>query len=98
MKKTKKTSTIKTTIKTISSIIVGYGVGEIAGSVLKDFTPNARGLKKLAIKAGALAITGMAVVKVSDFVDHEIDDIFDSVEEVSNKIEANTPEKEAAAE
>lgn len=98
MKKTKKKSTIKNTVKAISSVIVGYGVGEIVGSILKDFTPSARGLKKLAIKAGALAITGMAVVKVSDFVEHEVDDIFDIVEEVSNKVEANTQEKEVDVE
>lgn len=96
MKKIKKTQKdqIKAGIKLASSLVVGYGVGEIVGFVLKDFQPSAKGIKKSAIKIGALALTGMAIKKTCDYVENEIDEAFDMCDEMVNGINVETEELE----
>lgn len=83
---------LKTYTKTISGVIVGYGVGELIGTVMKDFEPNAKGIKKVFIKIGAFALTGMVIKSVTDYVESEIDDIFDTIEELSIEIEKKESE------
>lgn len=77
---------VKSYIKTASSIVIGYGVGEFMGTVMKDFKPNARGIRKLFIKVGALALTGMVIKSVTDYIDQEIDDVFDTIEEITVEV------------
>lgn len=86
-KKKEVTNQIKSHIKIISGIVVGYGVGEFMGAVMKDFKPDAKGIRKLFIKVGAFALTGMVIKSATDYLDGEIDDIFDTIEELSDKIE-----------
>lgn len=78
---------VKSHIKAVSSIIVGYGVGELMGYVMKDFKPDARGVKKVFIKIGALALTGMVVKSACDYVEGEIDELFDMAEEAAAMLE-----------
>lgn len=88
MKKTKDIKTqIKSHIKAISGIVVGYGVGELMGAVMKDFNPDAKGIKKAFIKIGAFALTGMIIKSATDYIDGEINDIFNTIEELSITIE-----------
>lgn len=97
MKKKKdvsKKDQIKTAVKFASSLVVGYGVGEIVGYILKDFQPTAKGIKKTAIKIGALAITGMAMKKVCDYVEEEIDEVFDICEEISIELSKEKEKEE----
>lgn len=83
---------VKSHVKAISTLVVGYGVGEIMGTVMKDFKPDAKGVRKVFIKIGTLALTGMVIKSVSDYVESEIDDIFEIVEEMV--IEAEKEEKD----
>lgn len=97
MKKKKesiKKNQVRNAVKFASTLVVGYGVGEIVGYILKDFQPNAKGIKKTAIKIGALAITGMAMKKVCDYVEEEVDDIFDFCEEITVEVQRETEEIE----
>lgn len=73
---------VKSHIKAASSLVVGYGVGELMGCVMRDFKPDAKGIKKLFIKIGAIALTGMVVKSACDYVEGEIDELFDTAEEM----------------
>lgn len=96
MKKKKDlTSKIKSHVKCVSALIVAYGVGEIMGNVIKDFKPDAKGVRKVFIKIGALALTGMVIKSVNDYVDGEIDEVFELAEDVSIKIEEERIEEES---
>lgn len=93
MKKTNKNnilSQVKSHTKIVATLIAGYGVGEIMGSIMKDYQPDAKGLKKLMIKLGAVALTGMVVKEVSKYIEGEIDDIFEFAESV--KVEVGSEE------
>lgn len=93
MKKKKNvTAQVKSHVKGISAILVGYGVGEIMGYVMKDFKPDAKGVRKALIKIGALAMTGMVIKSVTDFVDGEIDEVFDIIDEVQPRVEQKVAE------
>lgn len=83
MKKSDVISKVKSHTKIIASIVVGYGVGEIMGNVMKDYKPDSKGLKKALIKLGAAALTGMIVKEVCKFVESEIDEVFDFVNDIS---------------
>lgn len=80
MKKNEVISQVKSHSKVIASVILGYGVGQIMGNVLKDYKPDAKGLKKILIKLGAAALTGMVIKEVCKFAEGEIDEVFDAVE------------------
>lgn len=84
---------VKSHVKAISTLVVGYGVGEIMGTVMKDFKPDAKGIRKVFIKIGALALTGMVIKSVSDYVESEIDDIFNTIEEISIEVEKGKNEE-----
>lgn len=90
MKKDAKTVSkqIKGHVKGISAILVAYGVGEIMGNVLKEYKPDAKGLRKALIKIGAVALTGMVIKSVTDYVNGEIDEVFDMAEEAVNQVNA----------
>lgn len=75
------TSKIKPHVKGVASIIVACGVGELMGVVMKDFKPDAKGIRKAFVKLGALALTGMVIKAATDYVEGEIDDIFNAVDE-----------------
>lgn len=96
MKITKKTAVnnVKSHVKGIAAILVGYGVGEIMGNVMKDYKPDAKGLHKALIKLGAIALTGMVIKSVTDYVDGEIDDIFDTAEKIVIEVNDSKKEKE----
>lgn len=83
---------VKQHTKSIAYILVGYGVGEIMGNVLKEYKPDAKGVQKMLIKLGAYALTGMVIKSAADYVGGEIDDIFEFMTEVS----AETKESEGA--
>lgn len=72
---------LKKYTKTIATVATGYGVAELMGSILKDFRPDAKGIRKLAIKIGAAALTGLVIKAAADFVSDEVDDIFDTVDQ-----------------
>lgn len=90
---TKKKSTkdisnqIKSHVKCISSLLVGAGVASIMGNVMKEYKPDAKGIQKLIIKIGAVALTGMVIKSVNDYVDSEIDDIFESATEFAVRLD-----------
>lgn len=101
MKKTNKKdifSQVKSHTKIVATLIAGYGVGEIMGSIMKDYQPDAKGIKKLMIKLGAVALTGMVVKEVSKYIEGEIDDIFEFAESVNVRLgeDASDTEVEAA--
>lgn len=76
---------VKQHTKSIAYILVGYGVGEIMGNVLKEYKPDAKGVQKMLIKLGAYALTGMVIKSAADYVGGEIDDIFEFVSEISEE-------------
>lgn len=76
---------VKQHTKSIAYILVGYGVGEIMGNVLKEYKPDAKGVQKMLIKLGAYALTGMVIKSAADYVGGEIDDIFEFVSEVNKE-------------
>lgn len=77
---------IKSHLKIVSGIAITYGVGEFMGAVMKDFSPDARGVKKIFIKIGTLALTGMVIKAATDYMDKEIDEAFETAEEVLKEI------------
>ena len=83
---------IKGHVKAVSTLVIGYGVAELVGYAMRDFKPDAKGVKKAIIKLGALAITGMLIKATTDYVEGEIDEVFDMVEEVSVKIKSDMEE------
>lgn len=86
---------VKQHTKSIAYILVGYGVGEIMGNVLKEYKPDAKGVQKMLIKLGAYALTGMVIKSAADYVGGEIDDIFEFVSEISEETkESEGAEKE----
>lgn len=84
---------IRSHIKIAGHLAVGYSVGKFMGAVMQDFTPDAKGVKKIFIKIGALALTGMVVKAATDYIESEIDDIFDTVEEMSTELNKKMKEK-----
>lgn len=85
-KDTKKTmNQIKSHVKGITGILVGCGVAGLMGNVLKEYKPDSKGLQKLLIKIGAAALTGMVIKSVNDYVNGEIDDIFEMAESIGEK-------------
>lgn len=97
-KKSKKTviNQVKGHTKIIAGLISAYGVTQIMGSAMRDFSPDAKGIKKLVIKLGAAAMTGMMIKMVGDYLDGEIDEVFDFAEEAAKKI--NEKDSESAIE
>lgn len=97
MKKDKKTvlSQVKSHTKIIATLLAGYGVGEIMANVMKDYQPDAKGLKKMLIKLGAVALTGMVVKEVGKYLDGEIDEIFDFVEKIDAEVKLEEEEQHA---
>lgn len=87
---------VKSHIKAISTLVIGYGVGEFMGVVMKDFKPDARGIRKMFIKVGAFALTGMVIKSVTDYVEGEIDDIFETVEEIAIEVMKEEDDKNAS--
>lgn len=87
-KKSKKTviNQVKGHTKIIAGLISAYGVTQIMGSAMRDFSPDAKGIKKLVIKLGAAAMTGMMIKMVGDYLDGEIDEVFDFAEETMKKV------------
>lgn len=85
---------IKGHVKGISGLLVGCGVGAIMGNILKEYRPDARGLQKMVIRIGAVALTGMVIKSVNDYVNSEIDEVFDLVNEIA--ADKDNPEKEGA--
>lgn len=83
---------VKSHVKAISTLVIGYGVGELMGTVMKDFKPDAKGIRKMFIKIGAVALTGMVIKSVTDYVEGEIDDIFNTVEEFMIEVEKQDKE------
>lgn len=83
---------IKSHTKSIAYILVAYGVGEIMGNVLKEYKPDAKGAKKMLIKLGAYALTGMVIKSATEYVGGEIDDIFEFASEMSAEVAANAEE------
>lgn len=95
MSKKKDTVTqIKGHVKAIATLIVGLGAGEIIGSAVREYKPDAKGLQKIAIKIGAIALTGMVVKAVSNYVESEIDEAFQAGEDIYTQIKlaAEKPE------
>lgn len=94
MKKDKKTvlSQVKSHTKIVATLLAGYGVGQIMANVMKDYQPDAKGLKKMLIKLGAVALTGMVVKEVGKYLEGEIDDAFEFIENVDVKIEEGKDE------
>lgn len=78
---------VKGHTKTIANLIVGYSVGEVVGTLLKDCKPDAKGLKKLIVKLGVAAMTGMVIKMATDYVGGEIDEIFEMVEKAEKMVE-----------
>lgn len=78
---------VKSHTKSIAYILVGYGVGEIMGNVLKEYKPDAKGVQKMLIKLGAYALTGMVIKSATDYVSGEIDDIFEFMADVNAEME-----------
>ena len=97
-KKTQKNiaNSIKGHVKSISGILVGVGVASIMGNVMKEYKPDAKGVQKLLIKLGAAALTGMVIKSATDYVDGEIDDIFDSAVEFAEKMDQKEAEDDDA--
>lgn len=95
MKKDKKTvlSQVKSHTKIVATLLAGYGVGQIMANVMKDYQPDAKGLKKMLIKLGAVALTGMVVKEVGKYLEGEIDDAFKLIENVDIKIEEEKDEE-----
>lgn len=85
---------VKSHIKAVSSLVVGYSVGELMGCVMRDFKPNAKGIKKVFIKIGAIALTGMVVKSTCDYVEGEIDELFNTAEEMIVLMEEKEKEAE----
>lgn len=84
---------IKNHVKAVSTLVVSYGVAELVGYAMRDFRPDAKGVKKVFIKLGALAITGMAIKAATDYVEGEIDEVFDMVEGISIKVKSDMEEE-----
>lgn len=78
---------VKGHTKTIANLIVGYSVGEVVGTLLKDCKPDAKGFKKLVVKLGVAAMTGMIVKMATDYVSGEIDEVFEMVEKAEKMTE-----------
>lgn len=95
-KKSKKTviDQVKGHTKIIAGLISAYGVTQFMGSAMRDFSPDAKGIKKLVIKLGAAAMTGMMIKMVGDYLDGEIDEIFEFSEEAIKKINEKPGKKE----
>lgn len=93
-KKSKKTviNQVKGHTKVIAGLISAYGVTQIMGSAMRDFSPDAKGIKKLVIKLGAAAMTGMMIKMVGDYLDGEIDEVFDFAEEAMKKVNEKSVE------
>lgn len=77
---------VKGHTKTIANLIVGYSVGEVVGTLLKDCKPDAKGLKKLIVKLGVAAMTGMVIKMATDYVGGEIDEVFEMVEKAEKMV------------
>lgn len=78
-------NSIKSHIKSISGILVSAGVAGIMGNVMKEYKPDTKGVQKILIKLGAAALTGMVIKSATEYVDGEIDDIFDTAVEFAKK-------------
>lgn len=78
---------VKGHTKTIANLVVGYSVGEVVGTLLKDCKPDAKGIKKLVVKLGVAAMTGMVIKMATDYVGGEIDEVFEMVEKAEKMVE-----------
>ena len=87
---------VKQHTKSIAYILVGYGVGEIMGNILKEYKPDAKGVQKMLIKLGAYALTGMVIKSAADYVGGEIDDIFEFVSEIEKETKKSEDAKDEA--
>lgn len=80
-------------VKASLGAVVSIGVGAIVGNAVMLTTPLAtKGLMKLCIKVGSLALSGMASDKAAVYVEETIDD---GVEKVKGWFQKETPEQEA---
>lgn len=92
---------VKGHTKMIANLIVGYSVGEVVGTLLKDCKPDAKGIKKLVVKLGVAAMTGMVIKMATDYVGGEIDEVFEMVEKAEKmaaETEAGNEEKKEGEE
>lgn len=79
-------------VKAGAEIVVSIGVGAIVGNaVMLTTPPGTKAIMKLCIKAGKLALSGMASDKATDYVEEQIDGV---VSKVKGWFCKETPEKE----
>lgn len=87
---------VKGHTKMIANLIVGYSVGEVVGTLLKDCKPDSKGIKKLVVKLGVAAMTGMVIKMATDYVGGEIDEVFEMVEKAEKMVEETSAPTETA--
>ncbi len=62
-------------VKLCVEVVVGIGVGMIAGSAIGMVPVTGGILAKIATKAGAIALESMAVDKTTDYVEEKFNDL-----------------------
>lgn len=68
-------------IKIASEVVVSLGVGTIVGNVVRATTPeNVKGVKKVGILVGSMVLGAMASKKAVEFVNEQIDEVAENVE------------------
>jgi beta-lactam-binding protein with PASTA domain len=67
-------------VKTVGTIIVGIGVGEIVGNAIKCTTnPSAGKIVKVCVMVAGWILTGMISDKAMDYTEKTIDDTVESI-------------------
>lgn len=72
--------------KGLVSMIGSIGIGAIVGNLVDATTPRkVKGIGKIIIAFGSLAITGIASKEANKYIEASIDEVVDSVQKLGNE-------------
>lgn len=72
-------------VKAVVDIVVGVGSGVIVGYYTGDAVKGAKGITKACATVAAVAIEGLVASKASTYLNDQIDEISNGIEEFKNK-------------
>lgn len=79
-------------LKTGLSLLVSVGVGAVVGNAIKATTPETtKGIGKLLVTLGSLALTGIASDMASRYTETKIDEAADAVREAVTEEDEEEP-------
>ena len=88
-------NTVGLIAKEIVKAAANYGIGYMAGEVVKSLTPeNVSTAKKVCMGIGGVAVAGYAGVKAGEYIDDVADAIEETAKEVKKLVKAKKSTKE----